>query len=442
MIGLRRLLSLLFGLVGARAAGALSMLLAQIILARTLPQEDVGYFFFALALTSLFGLLLSLGYPAIAITYLSRYRALGSARLDAALRKAARTDMTRAALLAFPVILAILVFAPFSAGVKTAILAAAAGAPAVAAIRMNSAIANAAKRFQLSFIPDFLLRPLFLLVHVAVLQAFLGAPPLPWVLAGFLAIAYLVGAGQSRLLGPRSITARIKPRFSRARLSGWRIRAGLFLAVALVTVTFADLVIFVAGLFLTAEAVAVLGVAIKLAVLVGFVTQAAQQFTLSDLTAALIAGNSRDADGLLLRTNLASLGLTGMAVLGCVLAGDEVLGMFGSDYAAGQSLLVILVVSQVLRAGGGMNMHLLAIKGEQAVVAKTGLVSMAALVLVSALLTPAAGALGVAFGVVAADTLWVVLLAVAAQRHAGRRGDVLALIVNPVPRPMRGDARS
>jgi hypothetical protein len=42
MMGLERLLSLLFSLVGARVAGALAMLLAQLVLARTLPTEDVG----------------------------------------------------------------------------------------------------------------------------------------------------------------------------------------------------------------------------------------------------------------------------------------------------------------------------------------------------------------------------------------------------------------
>jgi len=432
---------LLFSLVGTRVAGAFAMLLAQLVLARTLPTDDVGYFFLALSLTSLFGLLLTMGYPAIAITYLSRYRALGSTRLPAALRKAARIDMMRVALLAFPVILAILVFAPFSTGVKTAIFVGGVGAPAVAAIRMNGAIANAARRFQLSFIPDFLLRPLCLLAYLAALYAFLGEITLPWVLAGFLAIAYAIGAAQSWLLGPQSIAARIEPGFTRLKLSVWRTRAGLFLIVALVTVTFADVVIFVSGLFLEAAEVAVLGVAIKLVVLVGFVTQATQQFILSDLTAALMAGKSREANTLLLQANLVSVGVTGTAVLGCMLAGDHVLGVFGTEYAAGQSLLAVLIVSQLLRAGGSMNMHLLAIEGNQAAVAKIGLVSMTALVLVSALLAEPVGALGIAIGVVVSDMLWVVLLAVAAQRLAGRRGDLLALLISPSPRPMRRDAR-
>ena len=184
----------------------------------------------------------------------------------------------------------------------------------------------------------------------------------------------------------------------------------------------------IGGIFLPAYDVAQLGVAIRLAALAGFVTQATQQFILPDLTAAITRGVRRDVESLLFRINLLALSAIAASVLGAIFFGPLVLGIFGAEYASAHWPLVLFMVSQLFRAAGGMNQYLLSIDGFQGRTANSCLFAVAVLVASAILLTPVYGVMGMAMAVVLADFLWAAILGVQAQRYAGYRGDILAIL--------------
>jgi O-antigen/teichoic acid export membrane protein len=427
-MSLRTLLSLITGVVGARLAGAVAALVTQVALARALEQSDMGIYFLAVSLSSIIGMLMTGGYSALGFTYLSRYRALGRRGLQHSYIRLARRDVALLCAVLVAAGCSGLAAVPMQEGARIALAIGLLSGPAVALIRLQGAIANSARRFSISFMPDFVLRPMTHLVFVLAVIAVTGSIGLWQAVLAFLAISYLVAGLQAWILWPEGVFVPRGPATSGPRAAILRRRAASLVIVALVTVAFGDIVILAAGLALSAEEVAVLGVCVRLAGLIGFVTQACYQFIIPDLTQALVTRDEREVRPVLLRANLLAMAVTGTALAGAVLVGDIALGVFGSDYAVGQAALALLCVGQIVRAAGGMNVNLLSLGGQQGRLALACLGSVAVLVAVALALAPAYGVLGVAWAVVASETAWAFSTALIAACRLPRRGDIVAVL--------------
>jgi O-antigen/teichoic acid export membrane protein len=409
--------------MGARLAGAGFGFLSQLMLARAFPPYQVGVAFLAISITTFVSLLITGGYHTIGLTYLARFQAFGRPGLIAAFVQAARRDMIVLAI--FAVALASLFWlAPADPGVKAATFWGTLAAVPLAAIRLNNSAANAQKRFALSYAPDFVFRPALLLVVIGLLWAAGAtqlATPVLWVLP---AIALVVAVVQALMLGPDNAWRPTPP----ARMDMrpyYRSRALSMLAVTLVAGATADIVVMIGGLFLAPEDVAILGVAIRIAALVGFFALASQQFVLRDLVAVRASGSAEETDRLLARTNLSSGAVMVVALAAVVLTGPWILALFGSHYADAYWPLLVFLLAQTVRVLGGMNAQLLALGGHQVRSALLCVLALGVLVLGSALLAPLFGIMGIALATFTAELFWAIGLAILAQRLEGRRGDFL-----------------
>ena len=115
-------------------------------------------------------------------------------------------------------------------------------------------------------------------------------------------------------------------------------------------------------------------------------------------------------------------------MLGAAAIGPWGLRIFGAEYASAHWPLVLFLVSQFFRAAGGMNQHLLSFEGFQGRSATSCIFALAALMAAATLLTPRYGLMGMAIAVVIADALWAGILGLQAQRYAGYRGDIFAIL--------------
>jgi O-antigen/teichoic acid export membrane protein len=422
-----RFVSLISSLIGTRVAGAAFGLTSQILLARAFAPSDVGMAFLAMSAMAFISLLMTAGYPALAITYLARYQTLGRKSLIAGFFAAARRDTMIFSLITYSVLALAYFVLPLSNEVKTGLIFGGIAAIPYALVRLNNSAANALRRFSLSYVPDFMLRPALLLIFIVVMVLALPGYTIGYVLWAFVAIALFVAVLQAILLGRHGATAGMDSTACAGMTRLFRGRALPLVIVGLVSAAFADIVTLLAGLFLSASDIAVLGVAIRLAALAGFVTQASQQFVMRDLTAAMARGTKAEVDGLLFRTNAVALGVMFGAILGMIVLGDKVLAVFGQDYQAGLWPLVLFMVSQAVRAASGMNGHLLSLSGHQIRTAGACLIAVLVLAGGTALLAPRHGIIGVALAVIAADAVWAASLAVLAGKLAGRRGDIFAV---------------
>jgi O-antigen/teichoic acid export membrane protein len=423
-----KLLSQIWNLAGARLAGAALGLLSQILLTRTFAKPEVGMALLAMSAAAVISLLMTAGYPILSIGYLARYYTLGRAKLVEAFYAAARRDALTAAALLLPLIAIGVYVLPLHAEAKTAMYFGCLGAIPYAAMRLNNSAANALKRFTLSFVPDFVYRPLLLLLFIVAMLVLWPGFPITAVLWAIVVITAAVAAVQAMLLGRNNAFKGLFHRQRRALAEFYRGRAAALLMSAVVTITFADIVTLISGFFVGPAEVAVLGIAIKLAALVGFVTQSSQVFIMRDLTAAMTRGTRRDVQSLLLRTNLSSLLVMAVALAGGAAFGDTALSLFGEGYATGYWALILFLMSQTLRAGSSMNVHVLSLSGHQSRTALSCILFVASLVAGMAVLAPAHGINGAALAVVVADTIWAIALAVYARIHASHGADIVAVI--------------
>jgi O-antigen/teichoic acid export membrane protein len=424
-----RMIVTAINVVGVRFGGAAIGLLSQILLARLLPQGDVGVIFLGMSAAAILSQVVTVGYPPLAMTCLPRYYALGRTSLVRAFHAAFWHDSIAIMIAVAIVAAAVVVFSPLDAGVKTAIVFGLLSSPASALIRINSATANSLRRYTLSYVPDFLYRPGLLLVYLALAWVLTSELSVARVLWAFVIANTAVALAQAWLIGKKGAIPWpfAKTRHNLAPLL--RGRAAALVIVAIVSASFADLVNMIGGFFLPAGDVAVLGVGIRLAALAGFITQATQNFILPDLATALTRGNRQEVHTLLLRINIVALTAIGVCILGAAVAGGLVLGIFGQQYQVGHWPLVLFMISQAFRAASGMNQHLLSIDGYQAKTASSCILAVSVLIAAASLLTPRFGVMGMGLAVILADAIWAALLAFQAGRYTGRRGDILALLM-------------
>jgi O-antigen/teichoic acid export membrane protein len=422
---LRGMIGLTAGLTGTRVAGALIGLAVQLLLARLLVEEEVGIVLMAMSAAALLSLAVTGGYSALSITSLARYGSLESSRLAAAFHAAMWKDTVYFALILAVAMVMLFAVLPAGSGIGVALAFACLSVPASALIRVNSAVANSARRFALSFVPDFIFRPGLLLLFLLVLWTWGVAVTVAHVLWGFVAANVAVAAGQAMLLGA-GMTRPSRMRLPKRLRTSLRGRAGALLIVAAVTGAYADIVTMAGGILLPPEEVAVLGISVRLAAIAGFVIQATHQFMLPDLSSAMAKGERGAAGALLFRVNLITLSAMLACVAGAAVLGRPVLAIFGSSYEAGHWPLVVFVTGLLLRAAGGMNQHLLSLAGFQTRTAGPCLVAVTVLLGLAAALAPGFGVMGVAIAALAADFVWAALLARRTLQLTGRRGDIFA----------------
>lgn len=424
-MSLAHLIRRLFSAVGARAAAAAFGLLSQLALARVFSPADVGIFLLTMSVMAFASLLMTGGYPALGFTYLARYQSLARKSLVAAFHAAAlRTTLALTVVMAILSVIAYVT--PALEHMRPAILYGALAAPGLALIRLNNAAANSLRRFDLSFIPDFMLRSGFLLAAIIAIITLAPQPQMVWILWAIVISTYVAAAIQALLLGRSGVVAKVFPGQRRSLTAFYRIRAAALLVGAFVSFTFAEIVTLVAGLLLPTHDVAVVGIAVRLAAIAGFVVQTMQLIAIPDLTDTMARGTRAEADRLMRRTNLVNFALMVAAILVTLALGDWVLSLFGPDYLAGKWALVLFLLCQMIRSAGTMNNHLLSLGGYQTRTAIVCAIALAVLIGAAAGLTPYLGLMGIGWAALIAECVWAIGLALSAQSLAGRRGDLLA----------------
>jgi O-antigen/teichoic acid export membrane protein len=417
-----------FGLMGARLAGAGFGLFSQVLLVRAFSSHDVGIAFLAISTTTLASLLLTCGYQPLMLTQLARYLSFGRQRLTTALRWAARTDVLLAGVLLTIAATIVWVVVPMPDDVADALLLGCLAALPLAAIRINTSAATVARRFALGYVPELVLRPMALLLVVGAMIVFNIDRQLDYLLVALVVLTLAIAVGQGAALGSDSGFSSPGTRPSRDLRRFYRSRAGALLIVAVVTQCMADIVVLVSSVFFAPSQVAIIGVAVRLAALVGFFGSASQSFVIRDLTSAMAEGTPGEVRALLLRTNIVAIATTIVAVVATAIFGDLLLSIFGPEYVAGHWLLLVFMLGQAFRILGGMNGYLLSIEGYQFRSAAVSLLAVLVFAILALVLSQTHGLMGLALAALGAEVFWAIGLAVLADRLLGQRGDIFAVL--------------
>lgn len=443
MAGLRKILtSMTLILLVIRLGGAGAGFLTQLVLARLLAPEQLGLFFAATSLAIVAATVVSFGYPEIAPRFISRYQERGRPGTLAAFLRQTHRDSLHLAILVAGLILVAAWLWPGATGQERAIFAITAiGMPIVAFFAINSGIALSLRAFFLAYGPETFLRPVLFLVIVAGM-ILAGMSPEVWVVvSAFFAVTAILAAMQwliLRRLLPQVADARAHA--DRRLLRRWRWEGAPQIAVGIYTLVFADLAILLAATVLDPAKLAAFGIALKLAVLIGFGVQVAHQVIIPDLADARAARRLGRTSDTMRAAAAFPIAFTLAALIATALFGDIILAVFHPDFAQAHWVLVLLVACQVLRALAGPVVQLLTIAGAQMFNALLCIASTLVLALGNLALVPAFGLMGAGLAVLIAWLFWLVGSAVGLYRITGMRCDIIALLARakqPAPAPQQ-----
>ena len=427
-MNLGRMLGKMAGFVGARFMGAGIGFLTQLLMARLMPAADVGVVFMGMSAAAFVSLAANGGYSMLALTQLPKLALGGRAAVLNAFHRLALRDSVLAGLFCFIVVFLAERYMNFTEGQHIALLFGCLCTPTAAMIRYYSAIATSNRRFEMAYVPDFLIRPGILLVVVAGAWLLGYKPGIVQILTVFTLASIVAALGQAYALRDVGVPffdwRKPKARFAKIL----RSRAFALTVVGASLLATADIVTLVAGFILAPADVAVVGITIRLAALVGYVLQAGQQFVMPDFTQAIVRGDEKTADTLVFRMNLMTLLALLAALAGAALLGEWALGIFGQEYVRGAPILLIFLIAQAVRSLSGMNQHLLSIKGFQMRTAGACLLALLILVCLAAILSRKHGIEGLAYAVLISEAAWLLLLASQAKSLCGQRADILWLL--------------
>ncbi|MEO1198785.1 MAG: oligosaccharide flippase family protein [Pseudomonadota bacterium] len=403
-------------------------LVTQILLARALGASDLGLVYIVMSAASVLALVCGLGFPSVTIRFIAQYRAEAHrAAADAFMRFSRITSYTLLGVVMTVGLVAILVSGNEDQGIYKALLLGLTAA-CYMALRLNGALANADRHFNLAYLPTLLGKPVIVLAGVALMMA--GAVGMTAL--GFLAIhligVVLLAAWQAwRVRNLRRATfaaemaagARWETRPPLPKRRTWLKPAVTMLPVALFTAMFADACILAAAPFLAPSDLAVFGICLKLAFLVGFAIQVVSQVVLPDAADAVFAEDKHELRRLMRLTSWFGAGIAMVALASFAILGEFVLSLFGDDFTPGWLCLLVLAASQVMRGAMGPGSYLLAISGGERHTIPLSILGVLLLVGLTAGLAPAYGLTGAAIAVLATQTIWSAALAVSATRHTG-----------------------
>ncbi len=432
-ITLARLLPVSTVLVAARLAGAAAGFAVQLLLARLFTTDNLGLFFSMTSMAAIASLIAACGYPSIAARYLTRYEQRGQPALLRSFIGQASGETLRMATYATVLIsLTSVLYPNLHPETRYALVAAALSIPAMTALAVYGAMADAIRLFMVSLLPDSLFRPLFFLLIVAgciltELALSVWAAVLILTLLTMALAAYQFRVVSRRLPASAPVTSR--------RLGAyWRGEAWPLVLVMLFTSLFADLGIMIETIFLRPADLAVFGICLKISLIVGFVVQVAHQVVLPNLAEAYARRDLTRVPDLLLRASWTPIGICSAATLGSAIWGDRVLALVGPEFAHAKGALTLLMGCQLLRAMAGPSSQLLTLQGAQKLNAAVCGASCLVLLAASAIFAPALGLIGAVAAICVTLGFWLMATGLLLYRHKGIGTDVLGLLLSTARR--------
>ena len=179
---------------------------------------------------------------------------------------------------------------------------------------------------------------------------------------------------------------------------------------------FADVGILAVVPFLSSSDVAIFGLCLKLALLVGYFVQIGQQMVVPDMADARHKGDHQRLSRAAWRSIAGPALITFASMAVIHLFGRDLLGLFGPEFEGGSRVLLILLGAQLLRALAGPSAHLLTLSGIQRINMGLAISSLILLVGSSAILAPLMGVEGAAYAVLLTYGWWIGLSALALRR--------------------------
>jgi O-antigen/teichoic acid export membrane protein len=415
-------------LMAARVVGLLAGFGTQILLARMLEPEGLGIFYFATSIAYVVSMIAAFGYPVIAVRFISRYRTRGNDILQAAFVNRAQMDTAIVSCAGMALVMLLAAVIPGDLTTRLAVGAAAIAIPALALSKIYASVAGAIREFALSYMLNLLWRPvLFIVVIGAVAIAMAHSSAIMAALVFSFVSVVIVALQFNGLKRHFPDLTRLLPA-DRRQVLQWRIASAPLLILAAFSTFINDLNMALLGTIVSKPDLAVFGVCLKLALIVEYAVSLIHELAAPDISDALVRKQSSTVDMAVARVNVMAVVATLASVIGVVVFGRLVLSMFGPDFVRAFPILLMLVVSQLIRAAFGPSMLTLIAAGAQKNVVIVFSIAIVGFALGNLVLVPMFGLIGAGAAFIAMTAFWTAALALISNHRLGLRLDIAASI--------------
>jgi len=409
-MGLKRVLGGSAFLFLCRIGGAAATFLTQVLLARWMGASELGSYILAFSWLTLLSAIPVSGYNAAAVRFIGQGLANqehGYAR--GYIRHTIKINLFSSAGMASIAIISIILYPGFPAEQQMLFIAAFAGIPLFAIMRVNNAIAMATSRFALGYLPNNIIRPFLFLALIWVIRS--QDISLTANLAmNFQLLVLIILAILTSILMWRSTRQLLSPETPVKDTKTWNRAALPLLGVTLFTNYFPQITVIVSGFFLSSADIGIYNVGYRVAMLISFALVAIDAFTAPELSRYYHRNERSELIREIRHSTALRFGISLTAVVFVIFFGEWVLGLFGPEFIQGYKITILLALAQLAHAAVGPVTRLLAISGHQ----KQSMYASAAALIVwfglAAILLPAYGIAGVAVAVCVAQTAWAAVL--------------------------------
>ncbi len=405
---LKNLLSQSGLIMMSRLAGAGVGFLTQFLLVKLMGAHHLGLFYAGSSLAAILGVIAAQGYPQIATRFVGRYRNKNDDALCGMFTgHAMREGLFAAAVMAFAVTAWVRLWPGLDDDTRLTYIIAGWMILAIATLNILTNVAGGMRKFALCYVPEGLFRPIAFFVVIAAV----GLAGITLAAQGAMAIFALITTGLavtvvvilSRAMPHIEWRDRTKPALSWR----WRREAWQLILMAMFTNFFADFGILVAVPFLSSSDLAIFGLCLKLALLVGYFVQIGQQMAVPDMADARHTQDHERLRRAAWRSIILPSAITMASIVVIYLSGELLLSFFGPEFAAGRRTLLILLAAQLLRSLAGPSAHLLTLSGIQSINMSLSASALLLLFVASAVLSPALGVEGAAYAVLITYAYWI-----------------------------------
>ncbi len=405
-----------------RLLAAVVTYITQVAMARWMGASELGVVVYAMSWLWILGLGAGLGLGSAANRYIPAYSAAGNvAAIRGFMRFSRRTVVATGIAMALAG-MTILAARPGPVGEDPALayLLALIAIPAVALNALNNNIARAFLWFAFASITGVLLRPALLLAAILV-AAGLAVEASPALVMGLLLVTVLTVTvvqffGLRRRYPTDVVNAGVE-----AQPSIW-LRVGLPIVLAELFVSYyVDVNILISGIFLETHEIAVYNAALRTVAIIAFGIAAVGLATAPRAARLYAEGDLPALQRLVNRSTHLMFWPATAAFVALVIGGRWILGLFGQEFVAGYTALVITAGAQVVIAAVGPLLPLLNVTGNhhRALVVCAGALILTPLLYFA--LMPRYGLLGGAVAFMCTGVLFSGWLAVIVWRHVGIR---------------------
>jgi O-antigen/teichoic acid export membrane protein len=203
----------------------------------------------------------------------------------------------------------------------------------------------------------------------------------------------------------------------------FRAMALPLMAVSALTALIGDVAVVASGIFLSAAELGVFALALKIALLVGFLVQSIHQIAMPRIAAQHSLRANETARAEVIRTNRAALALALAAAFGIAALIPALQPWLGAEFADAWAVLLVLMLTQLVRIYLGPAVPALVLVAANGLSSTLSFLTFIALLGATALLAPRYGELGAALALSIAMLIWSTAAAlVSAKRGLNTAG--------------------